>query len=124
MNHILVVEDSETSGILIRSLFEDSPDISIKITKNGKDAFKYLKTTVPNLILLDIMLPDIDGFTILEKLKSDNTTQNIPVVMVSANDRPDDIKKAIKLGALDYITKPIGINKLYDRVNSIFNANL
>ncbi len=115
---ILIVEDSETSGLLIQSLFEETGRYKANIAMTGTKALHFVKKEIPNLILLDIMLPDIDGYTILKRLKMNHTTKNIPVIMVSAKNRTADIEKAMKLGAIDYIVKPIGVNNLFARVET------
>ncbi|MGM0550980.1 MAG: response regulator [Bacteroidota bacterium] len=113
---LLVVEDSEISQVLIESLFDEHPNFSTTIVPNGKMAFAAIKKERPKLILLDIMLPDMDGYQILKRLKQDTHTKDIPVIMVSAKGRPEDIQKALEMGAEEYIMKPIGVNKLIDRV--------
>ena len=119
--NILVVEDSETSAMLIRSLFEEGKKYTVAIATNGSDAFNCVKNNKPDLILLDIMLPDIDGYTILKRLKFHNSTRDIPVIIVSAKDKPENIELSKKLGAIDYVIKPIGTNKLYERVDATIN---
>lgn len=118
---ILVVEDSQTSSMLIQSLFEENQEFIVHIANNGNQALRFLKNnSPPELILLDIMLPDIDGYSVLRRLKRNKATAQIPVIMVSAKDSAADVKQAIKLGAIDYVKKPIGINKLYERVKELF----
>jgi len=113
---LLVIEDSEISQVLIESLFDEYPNFTTTIVSNGKMAFAALKKEHPKLILLDIMLPDMDGYQILQKLKEDPHTKNIPVIMVSAKGNPEDIQKALNMGAEEYIMKPIGVNNLIERV--------
>ncbi len=119
--NILVVEDSETSGMLMQSLFEENPQYKVDIATTGSQALQLVKNSKPDIILLDIMLPDIDGFTILRRLKRQQTTALIPVIIVSAKDKPEDVVLGKKLGAIDYVIKPIGTNKLYERVNLTVN---
>jgi len=117
--HLLIVEDSEISQMLIESLFDEHPGFTTTIVSNGKMAFAALKKEHPKLILLDIMLPDMDGYQILQKLKEDPHTKNIPVIMVSAKGSPEDIQRALNMGAEEYIMKPIGVNNLIERVISL-----
>jgi DNA-binding response OmpR family regulator len=116
---LLLIEDSETNNILVQSIFEEHPGYTIDIATSGKEAFRYLKSTTPDLILLDLMLPDIDGFSILETLKKEPKNKDIPVVIVSAKDKPEDVKRGKKLGADDYVLKPIGVNNLFARVERV-----
>jgi len=113
---LLVIEDSEVSRILIESLFDEYPTISVVSVENGTDAFDFLSNDKPDIILLDLMLPGLNGFEILEKLKSNSQTKDIPVIMVSAKGQEQDIHYAMELGASDYVVKPIGVNRLFERV--------
>lgn len=119
--HLLIIEDSEISQMLIESLFDEHPGFTTSIVPSGIEAFKTLEKQRPDLILLDIMLPGMDGYQILQKLKDQEETKDIPVIMVSAKGRPEDIQKALDLGAEEYIMKPIGVNNLIDRVLKFTN---
>lgn len=119
---ILVVEDSRTSSMLIQSIFEESNKYKVDVAVNGSQAMHKIKNEKPDLILLDIMLPDIDGFTILKRLKLHQPTAAIPVIIVSAKDKAKDIAMGKELGAVDYVLKPIGTNKLYERVDEIISS--
>ncbi len=113
-------------------LIEDEPDIqelvSINLTKEGfqvkaffnaKDLFAALKKSIPDLILLDIMLPDMDGFDICKELKKENTTLSIPIIMLTAKTSEMDKVLGLELGADDYITKPFSPRELVARVKSV-----
>jgi len=113
---ILVIDDSETNVLLVKSLFEDEEAIHVDVLLNSRLAIKKIEELKPDLILLDIMMPDMDGFTILTIVKRDDSLKDIPVIVVSAKDDQVDIDRAMSLGALDYVRKPIGINYLYDQV--------
>ena len=75
------------------------------------------RTGLPNLILLDLALPGMTGFTVLDKLQANDLTRDIPVIITSAMDRPEDIEKAIIKGVIDYLVKPYSMNDLIVRVN-------
>lgn len=121
---ILVIEDSDINSLLIKSLFEDDFDYKIKIAKNGDDGLNDIRNLKPDIVLLDLMLPDIDGYKILEFLKQNNETKNIPVFIISAKDQKKDIDKAMQLGAVDFILKPIGTNKMLERVTNYIENNI
>lgn len=87
--------------------------------RDGKELKKALKEEIPQLILLDIMLPGEDGYSILEKLKSNQETRDIPVIMVTAKEAEYDKVKALDSGADDYITKPFGMMEFIARVKAV-----
>ncbi len=86
---------------------------------NGKDFFKALDDDTPELVLLDIMLQDEDGIKILKKLKANNSTKDIPVIMVTAKSSEYDKVKGLDSGAEDYITKPFGMMEMVSRVKAV-----
>ncbi len=118
---ILIIDDSSTNNLLCKAMFEEH-GYKVLLTENGKEAIKVTKDENPDLILLDIMMPDMDGYSVLRKIKSDLATKHIPVVMVSAKSDKSSIEKAFQLGAIDYVVKPIGTNKLYEKVNKLLKS--
>ena len=88
----------------------------VETAETGEQALEMARDTAPDLILLDVMLPDIDGFQILQKIRD---TSNIPVLMLTAKSSEEDKVFGLRLGADDYLTKPFGINELLARVNSL-----
>jgi two-component system chemotaxis sensor kinase CheA len=111
-NNILVVDDSGTNLFLLQRLLEDE-GYQVIALDNAREALDYLqKKNEIQLILLDIMMPGIDGFEFMEKLSEKSSLKDIPVVMVTAkNDRASQ-KKALSMGAVGYMTKPLDLNKL------------
>lgn len=113
-NRILIIEDNETSALLIQTIIEENIEYQVDIVNNGKEALSYFdENNPPRLVLLDVMLPDIDGFSILNKIRANPQTKNLPVIIVSAKDRTEDFILAKKNGANEYITKPIEIEDFY-----------
>ncbi len=103
---ILVVDDTPDNLSLMHSLLKD--DYQVKIANSGEKALKIaLSDTPPALILLDIMMPDMDGYEVCRRLKLDPKTRNIPVIFLTAKTEAEDEKKGLELGAVDYITRPI-----------------
>lgn len=103
----LLVYTLETTGFQARGL------------SDGRELKEALKESLPDLILLDIMLPGQDGYAILAKLKEDASTKNIPVIMVTAKDAEFDKVRGLEGGADDYITKPFGMMEFVARVKAV-----
>ncbi len=112
---ILIVDDSSTVRCLLSSLFEDQ-GFRISEAANGSEALYCAKKSIPDLILLDINLPGISGVEVCRKLKANPRTQEIPIIFISAMDRPSEIVKAFKSGGTDYVTKPFNPSELMARV--------
>ncbi len=112
---VLVVEDKASLTQMLQFLFL-SKGLSVQIAYNGKEAIEKASSIVPSLILLDIMMPQMDGFEVLEKLKEDPETSNIPVIMLTARKSRDDMQRARDLGAVEYITKPFKAVEVVDKV--------
>jgi CheY-like chemotaxis protein len=112
---VLVVEDKASLTQMLQFLFL-SKGLNAQIAYNGKEALEKASSIVPSLILLDIMMPQMDGFEVLEKLKSDPVTSNIPVIMLTARKSREDMQRARDLGAVEYITKPFKAVEVVDKV--------
>jgi len=89
---------------------------------NGWEAIHSVRQNRPDIILLDLMLPDLDGFGVCEILRRDPLTATIPIVIVSAWSSPDSRHLGLELGALDYLTKPFSPHELVERVNRLVQA--
>ncbi|MDO9055794.1 MAG: two-component system response regulator [Sulfuricurvum sp.] len=114
---ILVVDDTTDNLTLMSALLNDI--YKIKVANSGEKALKYLQGDVkPDLILLDIMMPGMSGYDVIRNLKSNPKTRNIPVIFLTAMSAPEDEKKGLELGAVDYITKPISPSILLTRIKT------
>ncbi|MFA6138067.1 MAG: two-component system response regulator [Sulfurimonas sp.] len=103
---ILVVDDTLDNLTLMSGLLKDL--YRVKVANSGEKALKYLENdTMPDLILLDIMMPGLSGYDVIKELKSNHKTKDIPVIFLTAMSSMDDEKKGLEMGAVDYITKPI-----------------
>lgn len=113
---ILIVDDIPRN---IKVLFEilNQSGFKVSVAKNGKSALKKAEETLPNLILLDVMMPEMDGFETCSRLKANPKTKNIPVIFMTARSDVVDKVKGLKLGAVDYITKPIEYEEVLARIN-------
>ncbi len=102
---ILIVEDEE-SLLKLESILLISKGYEVHGAKNGREAIDFLKTNLPDLILLDIMLPEMDGFEVCSMIRADGRTKHIPVVMLTAKKSREDMERGEEVGANWYITKP------------------
>lgn len=101
---ILVVDDIPTNIMVLTKILSSNYDVYM--ATNGHKALKIAAAQLPDLILLDIMMPEMDGYEVCEKLKSKPATKNIPIIFISAKNQVEDVTKGLSLGAIDYITKP------------------
>lgn len=115
---ILVVDDSSTNSFLLESLFRDE-GFEVFTAFSGKKAIEIVLKDSPNIILLDIMMPGMTGYDVLETLAKNDVTKKIPVIMVTAKSKAEEFDKVIKMGAVDYIQKPIDINLLIEKVKKL-----
>jgi len=115
---IMIVDDTEVNIIILVEALEEDYDLIVAI--NGLEAIEILKEQKPNLILLDIMMPEMDGYEVLRNLKNDTILASIPVILLSAISDCDSKTKGFSLGAVDYITKPFDIVEVKARVKTQF----
>ena len=112
---ILIVDDDPYILMSLDFLMKKNK-FEVFVARNGNEALEQIKTNQPDLILLDIMMPDVDGYDICIKVKSDNKTKDIIIVFMSAKTRDTDIQKGLDLGAALYITKPFSTRDLLEKV--------
>jgi sigma-B regulation protein RsbU (phosphoserine phosphatase) len=115
---ILLVEDDPTNLQMLFRLLEQNVGCKLLVAKNGEAALNIVKKTRPDLILLDIMMPGIDGFEVCRRLKADPATGTIPVIFLSALDETADKVKGLQVGAVDYVSKPFQAEEVIARVNT------
>mgnify|MGYP006164457053 CR=1 FL=1 len=117
-------------------LFDDEPNIIISlefsfkknnfqvfIARDGQEALEILKTEQPDLIILDIMMPNVDGYATIEAVRKDEKLSNCKVIFLSAKNKESDIEKGMRLGANAYMTKPFSIKKLIEQVNELLQEH-
>ncbi|EIJ43921.1 PAS domain S-box [Beggiatoa alba B18LD] len=118
--HILIVDDKSTNiqflGMVLRQ-----QNYRISVAQDGYQAIKIVDKIIPDLILLDIMMPEMDGFETCLKLKENPALKNVPIIFLTAKDDTEDILKGFQLGAADYITKPFNSAVLLARVATHIN---
>lgn len=119
---ILAVDDSTTNIILLEGILQEIGYETVTAA-SAKDALNMIYENPPDLILLDLMMPRISGYKLLEKIKNIQRLKDIPVIIVSAKTDAKSIKMAMDLGATDYIKKPIDIQGFIDRIEKILKKN-
>ncbi|MBR6369679.1 MAG: response regulator [Bacteroidaceae bacterium] len=114
---VLAVDDIPMNLLLIRKILTKL-NVTIKTAANGQEALDTIADMKPDLVLLDIMMPVMDGYQVLEALKTNADTENIRVIVLSALNSNEDIVKGFNLGANDFITKPIILEKILSCVST------
>lgn len=118
MKKILVVDDDPYILMSLEFLMKKN-GYQVMIARNGTEALEAINTVKPNLILLDIMMPDVDGYSICKHVKSKKDLKDIHVVFLSAKTKETDVQKGLDLGASLYITKPFSTRDLMKKVNEL-----
>ncbi|RLA79931.1 MAG: diguanylate cyclase response regulator [Epsilonproteobacteria bacterium] len=116
MSTILVVDDTDTNIEILSELLGDDYDIMAAL--DGEFALEIVNEDMPDLVLLDIMMPDMDGYEVCQKLKLNPKTKDIPVIFITAKDDEESIEKAYDVGGIDYVTKPFKPKELMARVKT------
>jgi len=119
---VMIVDDTETNiDILIETL---GNDYEIAVAMDGKSALEYVAEELPDLILLDIMMPEMDGYEVCQHLKKDELTRKIPIIFVTAMNDEAEEKKGLEMGAIDYIRKPFNPSIVKSRVKNHLELKL
>jgi len=117
---ILVAEDETSLNDLLQDALRMNGYEPIS-AKHGLEALRLIREQKPDLVILDINMPQIDGFGVIEKLRNENN--NVPVIVLTARDQKDDKSKGFGLGADDFVTKPFGLEELLMRVNAVLRRS-
>ena len=117
-SRILVVDDSATNIVLLEAIL-NGQGYEIETAQSVKEAYQIIKKETVNLILLDLLMPRVSGYDFLKEIKSNDSTKDIPVIIVSAVADAENRKKSIELGALDFINKPIDIQYFIEKIETI-----
>ena len=113
---LILVVDDETRMIRFIRLNLEQDGFQVISAHNGYDALEQVRSQLPNLVLLDVMMPDLDGFEVLQRIREQSS---IPVIMLTAKGEEDDRVRGLELGADDYITKPFSPRELVSRVRAV-----
>lgn len=119
---VLIVDDEmDTLLPLKRSL--EAGDYIVVEALNGQEALKKVRNEIPDIILLDLMLPGMDGYEVCSTLKNNALTKNIPIIMLTARDLVKDRVKGLEIGADDYVAKPFNLHELKARIKSVLRRS-
>ena len=117
---ILIVDDSDTNLLLLEAVL-DNKGWDIHKTRSAKAGMEKVRTIMPDLILLDLLMPQIDGYAMLDWLQSEEEYRHIPVIVISAVKKNNTRNMCLKRGAVDYMAKPIDIAALLTMIRNILS---
>jgi len=112
---VLLVDDEAFNLDFLQQALEDE-NYELIVAVNGQEALGKIKSEQPDLVLLDLMMPILDGFEVLQKVKEDDMLRDIPIIIISAEHDSKSVVKGIKQGAEDYLTKPLNAGHLIKKV--------
>lgn len=115
---LLIVDDEPNIVMSLEYTFKKN-DFEVFIARDGIEALEILKVQSPDIIILDVMMPMVDGYATLEQIKEDEKLQHCKVIFLSAKNKESDIEKGLALGADLYMTKPFSVKKLVEQVNDL-----
>jgi len=120
---VLVVDDEPMARTLLRLMLVRA-GFEVSEAENGFDALEKVGGNLPDLILLDVMMPGMDGFTVCQKVRAREETADLPIIMLSAKTDSDSINRGLLVGATKYLTKPISPEELTKHVRSALNNSI
>ncbi|MBK1895971.1 response regulator transcription factor [Chryseobacterium paridis] len=119
MRKIIIADDEHKILMSLEYSFKKS-GYDVFIARDGTEVLEFLKTMIPDVILLDIMMPNLDGYSTLEMIKEQENLKNTKVIFLSAKNNPKDIERGLEMGADAYVTKPYSIKKLQQQIEEMF----
>lgn len=122
MKHSVLVVDDEPQARSMMRLILVRAGYEVLEAKDGYEALEAVHQRLPDLMILDIMMPGIDGFAVCEKLRADGKTADLPVIVLSAKTDADSIKRGFEVGATKYLTKPVSPDELTRHVREVLNS--
>lgn len=117
MKKILIVEDVEMNRDLLVQLLEDNYELVE--AKDGREGLEKIKSESPDLVLLDISLPEMDGYEVTRAVRADDAINHVPIIAVTAHAMAGDEDRALEAGCNDYLTKPIDEEELWAKVENL-----
>lgn len=116
---VLVVDDEPH---ILRSLatYLEMENFDVTTASSGFEALEKVGESIPDLVVLDVMMPGMDGFEVLDKIRAGEQTSEIPVIMLTAKDQSDDVMTGYEKGATSYLVKPFNLDELVDTIHQVF----
>jgi DNA-binding response OmpR family regulator len=118
----VLIADDNPQGAELLEAYLSSTDYELRIAGDGEHTMNLVRGWQPDLILLDVMMPRISGFEVCRRLRADESTRDIAVLMVTALDQPSDVERAVEAGTDDFLSKPINKTELLLRVRSLLRS--
>jgi CheY-like chemotaxis protein/GGDEF domain-containing protein len=119
----VLIADNDEANVQLLTDICNGEGLAVQVARDGEETIASVRSAPPDLILLDVMMPLMDGFEVLETLRTDDTTRELPVILVTAVADDDSIRRGYELGANDYITKPFKVAELVARMQSLVRAS-
>mgnify|MGYP001611938525 FL=1 len=123
MNRSVLVVDDEANIVLSLEFLLKRAGYDVRVARNGEEAVKAVAERPPDLIILDVMMPALDGYHVCETIRADPKLRAVRILMLTAKSRDVEREKALALGADDYITKPFSTRDLVERVKTILGPD-
>ncbi|UOB17121.1 response regulator transcription factor [Abyssalbus ytuae] len=117
---ILIVDDEPNIVMTLEYTFKKQ-DFEVYIARDGNEALQILENNIPHVVLLDIMMPGVDGYQTLHHIRNNENLKNTKVVFLTAKNKASDIEKGLKLGADKYLTKPFSLKKIVSEIHELLN---
>ena len=121
--NVLYVEDNPANMRLVEQLLKTFPDIELVGAETAEEGLEMAQQNAPDLVLMDINLPGMNGYEALVELKKMDTVQDVPVIAISANALASDVEKGLEAGFSDYITKPINLQAFFSTIKRHLNIS-
>jgi len=118
---VVADDDAQIAGLIAFRL--QRLGFIVHVGQNGAEALDLIRSVSPNLVVLDVMMPVMDGFEVLREMKRDSETWDIPAIMLTAREMEEDKLKGFELGAVDYVTKPFSPAELTARIHANLNGH-
>lgn len=122
MTNVLLVEDTSSLAAEIIDILR-MENFYVSLAKNGMDALNQLKNRIPDIVISDLFMPEIDGFQLITELKNDSKLKHLPIIILSARTTPDTIEKVKELGADLFIQKPCDSRYLVGSIKNVLTKN-